>query len=137
MADYDRREVRSRGREPPAYDGSAPFDQWKISFFSYVALENIRYIELTNAYPTDCDRHNNGAIMDNDELERRYDVDGMDEKDKVKKLNTRLYFYLCSFTDGAARLISDRGERLSRLGSLSTVVCDDTTRRSRTRPYRP
>ncbi len=105
MADYDRREPRSRGREPLAYDGTTPFDQWKISFFSYVALENIRYIELTNAYPTDCERHHNGAIMTSEELEHRYDVADMDEKDKVKKLNTRLYFYLCSFTDGAARLI--------------------------------
>ena len=105
MADYERREGRSRGREPPLYDGSTPFDQWKISFFSYVALENIRYIELTSAYPTDCDRYHNGASMTNEEMELRYDVDDMDEKDKVKKINTRLYFYLCSFTDGGARFI--------------------------------
>ncbi len=94
---------KSRGREPPAYDGSKEFKDWKISFFAWLALENIRYIELTDIYPTHVREY--GRPLTDAELTSTYDTASMEANDKVLRLNKRLYFYLVSYTEGTPRLM--------------------------------
>ena len=41
---------QQRGREPPVFNGTQDFENWNISFLSWLALENVKYVSMCRDY---------------------------------------------------------------------------------------
>ena len=96
---------QQRGREPPVFNGTQDFENWNISFLSWLALENVKYVTMCTNYLGLFTVDPELSDFDEGEITVAYDDPSITtpERDKAWNLCTRLFFYLHNFTEDPVR----------------------------------